>query len=113
MMAQLDTSPPRTQKFAAWINLTPGNDPTLIITGEVETKSTADRPVLTFADPPVPMPSTLSLDLSIRNSGGIGNQVFSFLPVRYMTAANQGQYDTVRILWRDEELLNLTVTEAH
>ncbi|MEJ8561136.1 hypothetical protein QTO30_07795 [Yoonia sp. GPGPB17] len=105
------SQPPKTRSFAAWINLMPGSQPTLIVAGEVETSASNNKPVLKRSSGDAPA-GTLQLDLTIRNTGGIGTQAFQFWPVRYDQAASRGAFSDVVILWDGEEIMTLPVSEV-
>ena len=105
--------PPETRSFSAVINLQPPGPSQLIVTGDVETPSSADLPHLSPNDAPRNPASTLELDLTIRNSGGIGTPAFEFHPVRFEAPAVAAQYKHVVILWCGSVLLRLDVDEVH
>ena len=107
------STPPNTQDFSAWINLQPPGPSNLIVTGEVETPSSTEVPILSETDDPRNPPTTLELDLTIRNSGGIGTPAFEFRPVRFEKPAAAGQYDQILVLWQGSVILSTNVSEAH
>ena len=106
------SQPPTTRDFSAWINLVPGAPSKLIVVGEVETPASNQKPHLSVSagSPPA---RTLHLDLSIRNTGGIGTPAFQFWPARHEQSAAKGEYASVVIFWNGEEHIRLPVTEAH
>lgn len=106
-------NPPKLRSFVSWINLeTPGQSK-LIVSGEGEMPSDTERPHLCVNMDPRTPPSTLELDLTIRNSGGAGNAKDEYQRVRFEAPAEQGQYDKVLILWQSSVLLDLDVRETH
>lgn len=107
------STPPNTQNFSAWINLQPPGPSKLIVIGEVETPSSADIPVLTETDDPRNPSTTLELDLTIRNTGGIGTPAIEFQPVRFEKSASAGQYEKVLILWQGSIINSADVGEAN
>ncbi|WP_390912434.1 hypothetical protein [Pseudosulfitobacter sp. SM2401] len=106
-------NPPPIRDFSAWVNLQRPGPFKIIVTGEVETKSSADLPHLSPNAAPRTSSSTLELDLSIRNTGGIGTQAFQYHDARFEGPANSGQYTKVLILWQGDILCELDVSEAH
>lgn len=106
-------NPPKLRSFASWINVNAPGQSKLIVKGEGETPSNTERPHLSVNLDPRTPPSTLELDLTIRNAGGAGNSADQYQPVRFEAPATQGQYDKVLILWQSSVLLDLDVREAH
>ena len=107
------STPPRTKDFSAWINLQPPGPSNLVVTGEVETPSSTDIPVLTETEDPRNPPTTLELDLTIRNSGGIGTPAFEFQSARFEKPASKSEYDRVLILWQGSIINSVDVGEVN
>ncbi len=59
---------PQTRKWRAWLDLQPGAEQQLHVTGEVQVSATSKEPVLTRSQPQGINPAILILDLSIRKS---------------------------------------------
>ena len=74
---------PKTRKWRAWLNLQPGSENQLHVTGDVEVSATNKEPVLRRAQPQGINPKILILDLSIRELG-IGEQVITWREAQYM-----------------------------
>lgn len=105
-------SAPNIRNFDAWINLQPPGPFELIVVGEVETKSSADIPVLT-PDDDGGAGKTLRLVLTIKNTGGIGTQAFQYRDARHEQQAQQGEFTQVDILWLGVVIATLPVREVH
>lgn len=106
-------NPPKLRSFASWINVDASGPSKLIVSGEGEMPSNSESPHLCVNMDPRTPPSTLELDLTIRNSGGAGNSQDEFQRVRFEAPAEQGQYDKVLILWQSSVLLDLDVRETY
>lgn len=107
------TNVPNTRNFAAWINLQPGADKQIIVTGEVETAASYLVPTLSRAVPQGINPQHLILELTIVNTGKPGTENVDYRRVRYQEAASQGQFTHVEIRYDGQVILVLDVTEAH
>lgn len=103
---------PKTREFSAWINLMPGSDPKLIVTGKVETNASNMHPKLKEAVPQGINPHVLLLTLTIDQTGDLGTQDISYRPARFEKPAERGQYTQVQISFDGESCLTLDVTEA-
>lgn len=106
------SQPPNTRSFRAWINLMPGSPSILVVTGEVETSASNNKPVLTQSNQSGSA-GTLVLDLTIQNIGGMGTQAFQFWPVRFDRPAAQGEFSRVVILWDAQAIMTIPVADTH
>ncbi len=106
---------PNTRNWSAWENRQPPVDPAatpFIVTGEVETNNGAIVPELKPAVPQGINPKILILELSLRNTGGVGTTDINYRKARWETKVRQGQYISVEISWEGESVGSATVTVA-
>jgi hypothetical protein len=102
------TANPNTRNWKAWLDLEPPALSTFHVVGEVEVSATNKEPVLTKADPQGIDPSTLLLDLTIRETGDAGDQVMTWREAHYQeTWVTRGQYKQVDIRWEDEIIASI------
>ncbi len=105
---------PKTRKWRAWLNLQPGSENQLHVTGDVEVSATNKEPVLRRAQPQGINPKILILDLSIRELG-IGEQVITWREAQYMEmGVAPGQYTQVEIRWETSTIATIDrIEETH
>lgn len=101
--------PPRSRNFSCLINLQPTGAAKLIVTGEIETPSSTEIPHLALNPAERHPDETLELDLTIRNSGGIGTQAFNFKTTRFELSDEPERFQRVLILWQNRVLLRLNI----
>ena len=104
---------PNTKDFSAWINLMPGTEPKLIVTGRVETNSGSLQPHLVEADPQGINPKILLLNLTIVDSGGIGTADINYRDTRFEKPAVKDQYIDVEVIFEGKSCVSMKVSEAH
>jgi hypothetical protein len=108
------SQPPNSRKWSVWEDREPPNPPiTLHVAGEVETPATNIVPRLTRRAPQGINPKILMLDLSLEDTGGPGEQVVSYLPVKYEEEVELGQHSQVQIMWEEDEIKLLDVEVVH
>ena len=74
---------PQTRDFMAWLDKLPGGGHQLIVAGDVETRSLADRPRLLLDQSDGQRAKALTLNLKIQNNGSIERQSLEYRPVRF------------------------------
>lgn len=87
---------PKSKNWKAWENRQPPGPPRLHVTGDVETSSTNQTPVLTEAVPQGINPAILILNLTVTSSGA-GNDVMGWKQAKFEKRVTQGQYTNVDI----------------
>lgn len=103
---------PRTRDFVAWIDKLHNDTLQLIVAGDVETRSIADRPCLCRNVEAGAFGGTMRLDLSIRNNGRPDTRTLDFRPVRFATLIANGDVDTVSINWCGQTIDVLRVDDT-
>lgn len=99
-----------TRDWYAWINLMPGAPSRLYVTGTVITRTPVASVELVPAVPQGINPAQLILDLRLGANSPL--QVVTETPVRYEQAAQQGQYTTVAIRYRNAVEAVVSVDEV-
>ena len=85
-------------EWEAWIDLMPGKEPTLHVTGVFEAPTTGWSAELVEHNPQGTNPRDLLLDLITHEPTEPVNKVLTPVPVSFEMPAAKGQYDTVSIL---------------
>jgi hypothetical protein len=102
-----------SDKGAAWVNLMPGSDHKLIVTGRVLTNAGNLLPVLNEAVPQDLNPQILMLNLTIEQQGDFGTQDISYRDAQFEKPARAGEYTQVAISHEGDPVTLIKATEAH
>jgi hypothetical protein len=103
----------KSRDWNAWIDLMPGSQTKLHVTGEVETNAGNLVPKLAEAVPQGINPKILILVLTIETEGDVGTDDVAFRPARFEKPAGKGQYVQVDIRFDDNLVAAIDVTETH
>ncbi len=98
-----------TKDWNSWIDTMPGSEPTLIVTGEVETNAGNMLPVLREKVPQGPNQIILMLDLTIEKSGQVGTDDVAFRDARFEKPAKEGGYTSVEIYFKNSIIAAIPV----
>jgi hypothetical protein len=98
--------------WTAWVDLMPGAQHEIYVTGEVRTNAANELPKLTPAVPQGPNPNILVLDLSIHDSGDPGIQLVAFRPARFERELGRHHYSQVEIRYGKEHA-TIEVMQVH
>lgn len=101
-----------TAHWNAWIDMMPGVERQIYVTGEVRTGAANQLPKLALAEPQGINNQILILELSIEGTGAPGIQVVAFRPVRFERKLGTQVYAQVEIRHRSDSVAIIEVQKV-